>query len=181
MAAQLGQEAVVKEPSCNMIKRLVFISLIALSTNGFGQPSIAEVLTKYNTHSVPYIEVEDLSQLETPPLLLDAREIAEFQVSHLNKAIHVGFEDFEISKIINLVQDKTKTIVVYCSIGVRSEKIGEKLIAEGFTAVYNLYGGIFEWVNSDKSVYCKGKQTPNVHAYSKTWGAYLLKGVKVYE
>jgi rhodanese-related sulfurtransferase len=164
-----------------MIKRLLFMSFIMLGANGFAQPSIADVLTKFNTHSVPYINVEALSELETPPLLLDAREIAEYNTSHLDKAIQVGFEDFEISKVINQVQDKTKMIVVYCSIGVRSEKIGEKLIAEGYTAVYNLYGGIFEWVNSDKSVYCNEKQTPNVHAYSKTWGAYLLKGVKVYE
>jgi len=72
-------------------------------------------------------------------------------------------------------------IVVYCSLGIRSEIIGKQLIAEGYTAVYNLYGGIFEWVNKGKAVYNNTQETSKVHAYSKSWGSYLLKGTKVYE
>ena len=182
MVARLAQEVVVKVPLYNMIQKFLFISFIAVSLNGFGQPSIAEVLNKFNEHSVPYIHVEALSRLETPPILLDTREKAEYDVSHLDKAIHVGFDDFEISKVVNRIQDKTKMIVVYCSIGVRSERIGEKLLAEGYTTVYNLYGGIFEWINKDQNVYTNAQQrTTKIHPYSKTWGAYVLKGIKVYD
>ena len=38
-------------------------------------------------------------------------------------------------------------IIVYCSIGVRSEDIGEKLKELGYTKILNLYGGIFDWKN----------------------------------
>ena len=48
---------------------------------------------------------------------------------------------------------KSDTIVLYCSIGYRSEKIGEKLVEMGYGHVFNLYGGIFEWVNRDLPVY----------------------------
>ena len=172
MAVQLAQEVVAKELSYDMLRKLIFMGFNLLFANGFGQPSIDDVLNKLNDQSVVYIQVEELSQLETPHILLDARETAEYNVSHLKKAIHVGFDDFEISKVINRIKDKNKTIVVYCSVGVRSENIGKQLLAEGYTTVYNLYGGIFEWINKGKKVYDnKQKQTPKVHAYSKKWGA----------
>jgi rhodanese-related sulfurtransferase len=81
----------------------------------------------------------------------------------------------------DLSADKNRLIVVYCSIGVRSEIIGKKLMKHGFTNVYNLYGGLFEWVNKGGSVFHKGIQTQKVHAYSKKWSRYLTKGIKIYE
>jgi 3-mercaptopyruvate sulfurtransferase SseA len=66
-------------------------------------------------------------------------------------------------------------------VGYRSEKISEKLKQAGFKDVSNLYGGIFEWVNQGNPVVDEnGKITDNIHAYSKTWGVWLNKGVKVY-
>ena len=45
-----------------------------------------------------------------------------------------------------------------------------------------MYGGIFEWVNEGFPVVNnQEKQTDNVHAYNKSWGIWLKKGVKVYE
>jgi 3-mercaptopyruvate sulfurtransferase SseA len=73
-------------------------------------------------------------------------------------------------------------IVVYCSLGVRSEDIAEQLKKEGYTNVYNLFGGIFEWKNSNHKVYDnKEEPTENVHAFSKKWSKWLLKGNKIYD
>jgi 3-mercaptopyruvate sulfurtransferase SseA len=67
-------------------------------------------------------------------------------------------------------------------VGIRSETISEKLKKAGYTDVHNLYGGIFEWKNKDYPVVdSEGKETENVHAYSKVWGKWLNKGVKVYD
>ena len=182
MAVRLAQEVVAKELLCDMLRKLIFTGVNLLFVHGFGQPSIDDVLNQLNDQSVAYIQVEELSQLETAPILLDVRETAEYNVSHLKNAILVGFNNFEISEIESRIKDKNKKIVVYCSIGVRSELIGKQLLAEGYTNVYNLYGGIFEWVNKGEKVYTnKLKQTPKVHAYSKKWSAYLLKGIKVYD
>ena len=153
-----------------------------LCTNGFGQTSIKEVLNKFNDHSVPYISVDELTKLKTQTVLLDTREKAEYQVSHLDKAMHIGFDDFEISKVVRRIENKNTRIVVYCSLGIRSEIIGKQLLSEGYTSVYNLYGGIFEWANKGEKVYdSKQLQTSKVHAYSKKWSTYLLKGTKVYD
>ena len=145
------------------------------------QSTIPQLLKKLNKQSVPYIKVEDLKS-KNNLIYLDAREPKEFNVSHIKNAIPVGFDHFKIQTVTSAVKDKNATIVVYCSIGVRSEKIGEKLLKSGYKNVYNLYGGIFEYKNSGgKVINNQNKQTDSVHAYNKAWSVYLTKGIKIYE
>lgn len=127
---------------------------------------------------IPFVDVYDLKDLSNYQIL-DARGKNEFEVSHLKDAVWVGYEDFTIDRIVNL--DKLKPTLVYCSVGYRSEKIAEKLIAAGFENVYNLYGGIFEWANANKPVYRANKKVDSVHAYDKVWGVWLNIDEKVYE
>jgi rhodanese-related sulfurtransferase len=129
------------------------------------------------THTVPEVSVADLT-LSHGTLLLDAREKPEYQVSHIANAILVGYDKLDLSTLKNV--DKHKPIIVYCSVGYRSEKVAEKLISQGFTNVKNLYGGIFEWKNEGKEVINDQGITENVHAFSRTWGIWLKKGNKVY-
>ena len=144
------------------------------------QNSIPAVLKKYNKESVPYIKTTDLEK--TKYIILDSREHNEYLVSHIPNAIFVGFDDFKTKKVSALIKNRNTPIVVYCSIGVRSEQIGEKLQKLGYTNVYNLYGGIFEYKNKGgKVVNVKNKETDSVHAFSKQWGVYLTKGIKIYE
>ena len=80
-----------------------------------------------------------------------------------------------------LIPVQEKRIVVYCAVGVRSEDIGEILLASGYSEVKNLYGGIFEWKNQGRIVIDSlKKETENVHAYSKYWGRLLTRANKVY-
>jgi rhodanese-related sulfurtransferase len=145
------------------------------------QSSIPEVLKKLNKKSVPYIKVDELKS-NSALVYLDAREPKEFNVSHIKNAIPIGFDHFKIQNVTSTVKDKNATIVVYCSIGVRSEKIAEKLLESGYKNVYNLYGGIFEYKNTGgKVVNNQNKETDSVHAFNKEWSVYLTKGIKVYE
>ena len=130
-------------------------------------------------HDVPEISINSLNKIKNNVLLLDAREIAEFNVSHLNNAKYVGYKTFNIDSLHNT--NKNEPIVVYCSVGYRSEKITEKLINAGFTNVQNLYGGIFEWKNKKLDVYNANGVTNNVHPYSSTWGIWLKNATKVYK
>ncbi|MCA6407991.1 MAG: rhodanese-like domain-containing protein, partial [Cytophagales bacterium] len=76
---------------------------------------------------------------------------------------------------------KNEKIIVYCSVGYRSERVGEKLQKLGYQNVYNIYGGIFEWKNEGMPVVNRQNQpTDSVHTYNKNWSKWLLKGVKVY-
>jgi rhodanese-related sulfurtransferase len=77
--------------------------------------------------------------------------------------------------------DKNATIIVYCTIGARSEEIGEKLIKDGFKNVYNLYGGLIYWKNQGYPIIdSKGITTKDIHVYSKEWRKWLRKGNPVY-
>lgn len=147
---------------------------------GCSQDTIPEVLSLYNSQSVPYITVEELHNKKNV-ILLDAREEKEHSVSHIPGAKYVGYENFDSNKVTTMVKDKNATLVVYCSIGVRSEKIGEKLLKMGYTNVYNLYGGIFEWKNKGYDVVdINDNKTEKVHAYSEGWSKYLTSGIKIY-
>ncbi len=137
------------------------------------------VLRTLLSHDVPEIMVDDAVKFAESAIALDAREKEEYDVSHLLNARFVGYKNFDLWLVKDLPKDKP--ILVYCSVGKRSEDISEKLMKQGFTNVYNLYGGIFEWVNDGHPVYdLKGRQTNKVHGYSKLWGRFLDKGEKVY-
>lgn len=184
MAVLQEQEAVVREVSLKLsaLKSLCFLvfSIFMIPVVN-AQYSIHDVLEKYNSGSVPYISVEELRmhQLNDNVVILDAREMEEYQVSHIEHARFIGYSEFDISGLKNYPKDSR--IVVYCSLGVRSEKIGEKLRDAGYENVLNLYGGIFSWKNTGYDVVdSEGKNTDRVHAYSKQWSKWLTNAEKIY-
>jgi rhodanese-related sulfurtransferase len=114
-------------------------------------------------------------------LRLDTREQEEFEVSHLKDAYFIGYSEFDASEFEKHFPDKDATYVVYCSVGVRSAKIGKKLMDMGYTDVKNLSGGMFKWVNDGYDVVDNtGQATQKVHAYNRFWGLLLDRGEKVY-
>ena len=163
-----------------MLRYFLYISLF-FSITLSAQSTIPQVLKKLNKETVPYIKVAELQQ-HKKSIFLDAREPKEFNISHIKGAIPVGFDHFNAKRVSAAVKDKNTPIIVYCSIGVRSEQIAEKLQKLGYKNVYNLYGGIFEYKNTGgKVVNNQNKETDSVHAFNKTWSKYLTKGIKVYE
>ena len=122
--------------------------------------------------TVPLLSVEELHGSMGDYVILDAREKEEYEVSHLPNAIFVGYDDPELEMIESL--DKDKKLLFYCSIGYRSEKIGEKAKELGFTEVYNLYGSIFEWVNKGYELEnVADEKTNKVHGYNRIWGRWI--------
>ncbi|MGY0391667.1 rhodanese-like domain-containing protein [Bizionia sp. KMM 8389] len=163
------------------MKQLLFILICFLSVTTNAQDSLSRLLSRYNNNKTPYILVEELANSKANYYILDAREQEEYNVSHLKDAFYVGYKNFKLKNIIENISNKNDTIVVYCSLGVRSEKIANQLKNAGYSVVYNLYGGIFEWKNADLPVYnLKNKETDSIHAFSKTWDKWLTKGIKVY-
>lgn len=130
------------------------------------------------SHSVEEISVDEAAKAKDA-VFIDSREQQEYKVSHIKDAVWVGYEDFDIKRMNGIPKDKK--VIVYCSVGKRSEDITERLQKAGYKDIANMYGGIFEWANSGKPLYNKQGKTDTVHAYSKTWGIWLNKGEKVYE
>lgn len=165
------------------MKKLLYIVLFIASFQSVAQKSLDQLLETYNTRSVPYISVEGLRalQMNEDVVILDAREASEYAVSTIEGAQCVGFNNFSIEEISEKITNKEQPIIVYCSLGIRSEKVGEKLQKAGYTNVQNLYGGIFEWKNKGYPILnLNKKETDSVHAFSKTWSKWLKAGVPVY-
>ncbi len=162
-----------------LLKYILF--LVMIPSVSHAQESLSDLLKKHNTRSVPYMSVQELAMPKTKAVILDAREQKEYDVSYIKDAIHVGYNTFSIENVENLIPNKNEQIVVYCSLGIRSEDIAEQLQKLGYTNVYNLYGGIFEWKNSNFPIYNKQGKTNKIHGFSKEWSKWLTKGECVYE
>jgi rhodanese-related sulfurtransferase len=130
------------------------------------------------SHTVPEIDVQQAVNTDKPTVYLDAREQKEYAVSHIQGAIPVGYDHFDLQSVQSIPKDQP--IIVYCSVGYRSEKVAEKLLKAGFSNVHNLYGGIFEWVNQAHPVVNDTGPTEQVHGFNRTWGVWLRRGKKVY-
>ena len=158
----------------------VLLTLFAgpLSAQAVRNPRYDRLLRVMLNRSVPTVSVDSLQQLPGDALVLDAREPNEFAVSHLAGAIPVGYKHLDLRALDKVAKDKP--IVVYCSVGYRSQKVTQALEKQGFTRVRNVYGGIFEWVNRGYPVVDATGPTESVHAFSHSWGRWLERGQKVY-
>ena len=106
-----------------------------------------------------------------PPQLLDAREAAEFAVSHLPGAIRVDPEA-DAEQVLAKI-DRARPVVVYCSVGYRSSALARRLIKGGHAQTMNLEGSIFKWANEGRPLVRDGGATQKVHPYDEKFGSML--------
>ena len=157
---------------------LSIVSLEAVAQNKVTSGSFNSLLKMMLSHDVKEITVPEATNRKNA-IFLDAREKKEYEVSHIRNGVYVGYDEFNLAAVKNV--SKGAEIIVYCSIGKRSEKITQKLKKAGYNNISNLYGGIFEWVNQGNEVVnVNNKSTNKVHAYGRFWGQWLDKGEKVY-
>jgi rhodanese-related sulfurtransferase len=117
--------------------------------------------------------VDWMTGAETNELvLLDVRTPEEQDVSQLRgaqrlDAKHPNIEALDISE--------KATVVVYCSVGYRSAAIVDDLERAGIRNVYNLEGGLFDWVNEGRPVYREERRVEEAHPFNRFWGLLLRK------
>ena len=135
-------------------------------------PKFDQTIIQALDFSIPVVSVDDLRSRPGEFVILEAREKNEFDVSRIPGAQWVGYDDFRLDRLKGI--DKDQPVLLYCSIGYRSEKIVEKLRKAGFTQVYNLYGSIFEWGNRGYPlVNEKGEEVKRIHTYNRSWGKWV--------
>jgi len=76
-------------------------------------------------------------------IILDVRTIEEFAEKHIPNAINIPNETIGSEELAEL-PDKNQLILVYCRSGNRSKQASEKLVALGYTNIYE-FGGINDW------------------------------------
>ncbi|MCH6201443.1 rhodanese-like domain-containing protein [Aquiflexum sp. LQ15W] len=156
---------------------LLFLLLISFVKGHSQSTAYKTMLSGIYEKDFPLVYIDQKDVL-SKAILLDTREKEEFEVSHIKGARWVGYDTFSLVSVKDIA--KSEPIVVYCSVGARSQDIGKKLKAAGYKEVYNLYGGIFHWVNEDRPVFSGQTTTNRIHTYNRIWSIWVNKGEKVY-
>lgn len=146
---------------------------------GFGGGSLDEIENRLERKhdDIEHITAEKLLGMGVPGqdfLLLDVRKKSEFEVSHIPGALQIDpnarIDDVEA---ILAGADENLPVVVYCSVGRRSSRLGSRVAddLEGRT-VSNLRGGVFAWHNEGRPLENAAGTTPYVHPYG-----FLARGL----
>ena len=107
--------------------------------------------------------------------IIDARSEAEYQLSHIEGANL--FQDQLMEKI-----EINQPILVYCTIGIRSNSLAKDLHDLGFEKIYDLKGGLINWVNQkNELVNSTHHQTDSIHTYYQWLSLLLSHGTAVYQ
>jgi UPF0176 protein len=101
--------------------------------------------------TAPYIEPDQMREVlrNTPSdvVILDTRSDYEFAVGRFKGAITLPINNFkEIIPALEQIEHlKDKTIITYCTGGIRCEKLTGFMMDQGFKNVYQLHGGIIRY------------------------------------
>lgn len=89
-------------------------------------------------------QVQEQRQNDNAIILLDCREQDEFDTVHID-----GAELYPMSELAERLAElevwKDRKIIVYCHHGVRSRRVAQWLMQQGFPEVANMAGGIDRW------------------------------------
>jgi rhodanese-related sulfurtransferase len=91
-------------------------------------------------------EVDAARKSQSPPLLLDVREIEEWtgELGHVPGSVLIPLKDLP-GRVSELEPHKHAHVVAICRAGVRSTTAAAILTGLGFEHVSNLKGGMVDW------------------------------------
>jgi len=86
--------------------------------------------------------------------ILDVRTQEEYASGHLKGSTLLAVQDIPKQELVEKLKEipKDRKILVYCKSGRRSAQASGILAQNGFAQVYNMNGGITEWINAGYEV-----------------------------
>ena len=84
-------------------------------------------------------------------ILVDVRTHDEYNSGYIENSLNIDYLSNDFSENVEKL-DKNIPIVLYCRSGKRSSLSADKLSELGFKEIYNLEGGILEWIELGNSV-----------------------------
>ncbi|NQU58262.1 MAG: rhodanese-like domain-containing protein [Rhodospirillales bacterium] len=95
-----------------------------------------------------HIQPETVHQwiIDGEAVVIDVREAEELAQARLEEAVHAPMSSFDV-EIIPV--DTGKKVVFMCAHGLRSEQVGNFVVAQGIlTQAYNMTGGLTAWAEA---------------------------------
>lgn len=102
-----------------------------------------------------YLNAAQFNELteKADTLVIDMRNYYEYEVGHFDNAIEIPADTFreQLPMAVEKFRDqKDKSVIMYCTGGIRCEKASAYMMHHGFQDVYHLEGGIIEYVREVK-------------------------------
>ena len=96
-------------------------------------------------------DLHDYIQQGNNPVLLDVRGLDEWEMAHMQDAVHVARGHLE-AEVEERLPDKSREVVVYCASGLRSLLAGVSLSELGYDRVISMSGGFEDWADAGFAV-----------------------------
>lgn len=120
---------------------------------------LKEVSLEHGGNRLSPEELFQLYQKEEDFIIVDARNWYESKIGKFKNAIVPPMKNFrEWKKVVDedLKDYKEKTVVTYCTGGIRCEKASAYMVENGFKNVYQLDGGIVNFIKKFPDTYWEG-------------------------
>lgn len=110
----------------------------------------SKTLQGQNTELISVNQMQKLLMQDSVQLI-DVRTAVEFHKGHIKNAQNIDFfsTDFDF-KMAAL--DNSKPLIIYCRSGRRSAKSVLKLVDKGYEIIYDLQGGIIQWISDGNQI-----------------------------
>lgn len=107
------------------------------------------------SHIGTYLKADQVNEMmeRNDTIFVDMRNHYEYEVGHFENALEVPSDTFreQLPMAVEMLKDKKdKTIVMYCTGGIRCEKASAYLRHKGFENVYHVEGGVIEYARKAK-------------------------------
>ena len=127
------------------------------------------VYTMYANYKKSFTKIADITPQKAMALseqdqvvFVDIRKPAEMKVSRVKGAIS------QLEFIKNPSAYTGKTIVGYCTIGMRSGQLAKEFARDGISML-NLKGGILAWLHEGGTIVNDDGETRRLHIFGKKW------------
>jgi len=124
---------------------LKYILVVAFSTIFSCSLINNESINQINSDElIDFIELNDA-------ILVDVRTEDEYNSGYIESSLNIDYFSNEFSVNADKL-DKSTPIILYCRSGKRSSMSANKISKLGFKEIYNLEGGILEWIEEGNAV-----------------------------
>jgi len=126
---------------------LIMISLLLIQFYNFASSGIAADPVRTDISVGVANDMINNNTMYLDLLVLDVRTIEEFNTNHLYNATLIPLAELE-GRLAELESYNDTEIIVYCRIGSRSLQASNILVANNFSKIYNMLGGINAWIEA---------------------------------
>lgn len=125
---------------------LVLVTVLGISCNTKSQTKPDE-----KTTTISVISPTEFKEKSVNHKIIDVRTPEEFSEGHIEGAVNINFFDptflDQIAKY-----NKNEPLYIYCRSENRSGKAAKKMTDLGFEQIYNLEGGLLNWMKNNNEI-----------------------------